>query len=62
MSNKLRNPFLMRASEKIESDINFLRLFSPVVLDDLIEKNNNDELWKNVVFIRVLRVVANHLF
>ncbi len=52
MSNKFRNPFLMRASERIESDANFLRLYSPIVLDNLIEKNSNDSLWNNVVFIR----------
>ena len=52
MSNKLRNPFLMRASERIESDVNFLRLYSPIVLDSLIEKNSNDTLWNNVIFIR----------
>lgn len=52
MSNKLRNPFLMRASERIESDVNFLKLYSPIVLDNLIERNLNDSLWNNVVFIR----------
>ena len=52
MSNKLRNPFLMRASERIETDVNFLRLYSPVALDNLIDKNLNDSLWNNVVFIR----------
>lgn len=52
MSNKLRNPFSMRASERIESDVNFLRLYSPIALDSLIEKNSIDSLWNNVVFIR----------
>jgi hypothetical protein len=41
----------MRASEKIESAANFLRLYSPTIIDALIEKNKNDKLWKNVVFI-----------
>lgn len=51
MSNKLRNPFRMRASEKIESDASFLRLFSPIVLDALIEKHENGKLWENIIFI-----------
>jgi len=41
----------MRASEKIESVANFLRLYSPIVIDTLIEKNTQGVLWKNVVFI-----------
>ncbi len=52
MSNKLRNPFKMRASEKIESDVNFLRLFSPEVLNVLIEQQKKETLWGNVLFIR----------
>lgn len=52
MSNKLRNPFKMRASEKIESDVNFLRLFSPEVLNVLIEQQKEQDLWGNVLFIR----------
>lgn len=52
MSNKLRNPFKMRASEKIESDVNFLRLFSPEVLNALLEKHKEEQLWGNVLFIR----------
>lgn len=51
MSNRLRNPFLMRASEKIESVANFLRLYSPTVLDALIEKKTQGILWENVIFI-----------
>lgn len=50
MSN-YRNPFRMRASEKIESDSSFLRLYSPIVLDTLIEKQQKDELWGNIYFI-----------
>jgi hypothetical protein len=52
MSNKLRNPFKMRASERIESDVNFLRLFSPAVLNVLIDEQKEEELWGNVLFIR----------
>jgi len=49
--SRIRNPFTMRASEKIESAGNFLRLYSPTIIDALIDKNKNDKLWKNVVFI-----------
>ena len=52
MSNKRRNPFKMRASEKIESDANFLRLFSPEALDLLLDRHIKEELWDKVVFIR----------
>lgn len=41
----------MRASEKIESDSSFLRLYSPIVLDTLIEKQQKDELWGSIYFI-----------
>ncbi|MDI9342506.1 MAG: hypothetical protein QM534_18185 [Sediminibacterium sp.] len=41
----------MRASEKIESAANFLRLYSPTIIDALIDKSKSDKLWKNVVFI-----------
>jgi len=51
MSNKLRNPFRMRASEKIESDASFLHLFSPLVLEALVEKHENGKLWENILFI-----------
>jgi hypothetical protein len=49
--SRIRNPFTMRASEKIESAANFLRLYNPTIIDALIEKNKNDKLWKNIVFI-----------
>jgi hypothetical protein len=42
---------MMRASEKIESVASFLRLYSPVVLDTLIDKKNLGVLWGNVIFI-----------
>ena len=49
--SKLRNPFRLRASEKIESDNNFLKLYSPSVLDALMEKDKNGKLWENVLYI-----------
>lgn len=51
MSNKFRNPFKLRASERIESEVGFLRLFSPLVLEALAEKHQSGELWENVLLI-----------
>lgn len=51
MSNKFRNPFKLRASEKIESDVGFLRLFSHHILEALLEKHLSGKLWDNVLFI-----------
>ena len=51
MSNKLRNPFKIRASEKIDSDAGFLRLFSPLVLETLSDKYQSGKLWDNVLYI-----------
>lgn len=51
MSNKLRNPFKIRASEKIDSEAGFLRLFSPLVLESLSEKYQSGKLWDNVLYI-----------
>lgn len=51
MSQKLRNPFRMRASEKIESDASFLRLYSPLAIESLIEKHSLGKLWDNLMFI-----------
>lgn len=51
MSQKLRNPFRMRASEKIESDASFLRLFSPLAIEGLSLKNENENLWGDFIFI-----------
>ncbi|MDD2986136.1 hypothetical protein [Flavobacterium sp.] len=51
MSNKLRNPFKIRASEKIDSEAGFLRLFSPLVLESLNEKFQSGKLWDNVLYI-----------
>lgn len=52
MSIKIRNPFLLRASERIESDAGFLRLYSPLVLDYFIDIQSNENLWDKVFFIR----------
>jgi hypothetical protein len=52
MSNRYRNPFKIRATEKLESENNFLRMYSPYVLDELIEKNKHGKLWSNILFIR----------
>lgn len=49
---KIRNPFLLRASERIESDAGFLRLYSPLVLDYFIDAKVEDELWGTFFFIR----------
>src|SRR5664279_1680181 len=51
MSQKLRNPFRLRASERIESDASFLRLYSPLVIETLTERSNKGILWNNVLFI-----------
>jgi hypothetical protein len=51
MSTRLRNPFKLRASEKIESDASFLRLFSPYVLESLADMHKDGKLWNNVLFI-----------
>ena len=52
MSIKTRNPFLLRASERIESDSSFLRLYSPMVLELLQEKYDKGELCDNILFVR----------
>jgi hypothetical protein len=52
MSLKVRNPFLLRTSERIESDISFLRLYSHFVLESLIEKNDQGKLFNTILFIR----------
>lgn len=49
---KIRNPFLLRASERIESDAGFLRLYSPLVLDYFIDNMDAEELWNTFLFIR----------
>lgn len=49
--SKLRNPFRLRASEKIESDSNFLKLYNPTVLEALQEFEKNGKLWNNVIYI-----------
>lgn len=52
MSQRTRNPFKLRASEKIESDSTFLRIYSPAILEDFAEKHNEQKLWNDVLFIR----------
>jgi hypothetical protein len=52
MSIKVRNPFLLRASETIESDAAFLRLYSPLVLDYFIDMFSAGSLWQKLLFIR----------
>jgi len=49
--SRFRNPFRLRASERIESDASFLRLYSPIVLDALAEKDKEEKLWNNVIYI-----------
>ena len=51
MSSRLRNPFRMRASEKIVSDSSFLGIYSPAILDQLLENDQNSKLWNNVTYI-----------
>lgn len=52
MSQRTRNPFKLRASEKIESDSTFLRIYSPAILEDLADKHMEQKLWNDVLFIR----------
>lgn len=52
MSTRYRNPFKIRATEKLETENNFLRMYSPFVLEELVEKNRSGKLWNNVLFIR----------
>lgn len=50
--NSLRNPFRARASEDLSSENNFLKLFSDLPLDILIERAKDDRLWNKPIFIR----------
>lgn len=52
MDSKYRNPFTLRASEKIADDDVFLRLFSPEALKLLEDEHKNSDLWNNVIFIQ----------
>lgn len=52
MSNRYRNPFKIRATEKLETENNFLRMYSPYVLEELLVKNKAGKLWNNILFIR----------
>lgn len=49
--SRLRNPFRLRASEKIESNASFLKLYNPVILESIMEKDKTDNLWNNVLYI-----------
>lgn len=51
MDSKYRNPFTLRASEKIAEDDVFLRLFSPEALKQLEDEHKNSDLWNNVIFM-----------
>ena len=46
--NIYKNPFAIRASERIETDEMFLELFSSEPLTHLEEKFEQDKLWNNV--------------
>ncbi|QEK50683.1 hypothetical protein FYC62_02640 [Pedobacter aquae] len=52
MTIRLRNPFKLRNSEKIDSDASFLRIYSPNVLESLVEKDKQQSLWNDILFIR----------
>lgn len=49
--NIYKNPFAIRASERIETDEMFLELFSSEPLTHLDEKNDQGKLWGNVTTI-----------
>ena len=49
MIQVFRNPFAMRASEKITDDVLFLRLFSSESLALLRTLNEKGQLWGNVI-------------
>lgn len=51
MSSKYRNPFKLRHSENIDSEVGFLRLFSPLALEALQEKHKAEKLWENVMLL-----------
>jgi hypothetical protein len=50
-SQKLRNPFRMRASERIESEASFLRLYCPLAIEGLLIKKEKSTLWGDIIFI-----------
>jgi hypothetical protein len=52
MRTTSRNPFMIRTSEKIDSEGFFLRLFSYIALESLAEKARKGELWDQLHFIR----------
>lgn len=48
--SSMMNPFKMRASEKIESDVNFISLYSPEILNKIFEISHEIPLWFNTSF------------
>jgi len=52
MSNRYRNPFKLRASDRLENESSFLKMFSPYILDALLEKNKEEQLWNDIMFLR----------
>lgn len=48
--SSMRNPFKMRASEKIESDVNFISLYSPEILLKIKEINEETPIWNYSTF------------
>lgn len=48
-----RNPFTLRASEKIADEDIFIRLFCTKHLDELQKKYESGNLWGNVLFLRI---------
>lgn len=47
-----RNPYLIRASETVESDDIFIRLLSPEPMSKLIDLNQRGSLWGKTLYIR----------
>jgi hypothetical protein len=52
MRTNSRNPFMIRTSEKIDSEGFFLKLFSYIALQSLAEKAEKGQLWEQLYFIR----------
>ncbi|MBC9813944.1 hypothetical protein H9Y05_15815 [Crocinitomicaceae bacterium CZZ-1] len=49
--SRLRNPFVMRNAEKIESSEQFIRLYDTTILDALTQKYDEGKLWDNIIYI-----------
>lgn len=52
MRTNTRNPFMIRNSEKIDSEGFFLKLFSHIALESLADKAKKGLLWDHLYFIR----------